>query len=220
MVTDWEQKQEDVVSDWLVPLWTTTRGVMFAFASLLQAAALRMHWHVRAGKEAGWYLAHKTPDFGPSTGALYLRGWGALRDELGRTVWTSYRTAVEHAASVRSSAPSALRCALSYAFPTEHRWAAEDARARLTAEKFPGFGARLLPSHDAALSAQIARACATWALEREHLYTLVDELGEDAVGPLEVLLERCISGAASSRGSVARALALIETDAAASVLAR
>lgn len=220
MVTDWEHKQEDVVSDWLVPLWAATRGVMFALSSLLEAAALRMHWHVRAGKEAGWYLAHKAPDFGPMSFPLYLRGWGALRDGLGRTDWTSYRKAVEHAASVRSSAPLALRCALSYAFPTEHRWAVEDAQACLTAEKFPGFGARLLPIDDADLSVQLARACPTWALEREHLYTLVDALGEGAVGPLEVLLDRCVSEGASSRGTVARALSLIETDAAASVLAR
>lgn len=220
MVTDWEHKQEDVVSDWLVPLWATTRGVLFAFSSLLEAAALRMHWHVRAGKEAGWYLAHKAPDFGPMSVPLYLRGWGALRDELGRTDWTSYRKAVEHAASVRSSAPLALRCALSYAFPTEHRWAVEDAQACVTTEKFPGFGARLLPIDDADLSVQLARSCPTWALEREHLYTLVDALGESAVGPLEVLLDRCVSEGASSRGTVARALSLIETDTAASVLAR
>jgi hypothetical protein len=92
MVTDWQAKQEDVVSDWLVPLWVTTRGVMFALSALLHAAALRMQWHVVAGKEAGWYLAHKAPDFGPTIDPL--RGWGALRDELGRTDWASYQKAV------------------------------------------------------------------------------------------------------------------------------
>jgi hypothetical protein len=218
MVTDWQHKQEDVVSDWLVPLWATTRGVMFAFSSLLQAAALRMQWHTRAGKEAGWYLVHKAPDFGPMVD--HLRGWGALREELGRTAWTSYRNAVEHAASVRASAPLALRCALSYAFATEHRWTFEDAKACLTAEKFPAFGARLLSIDDADLSVQVARACSTWALETEYLYTLVDAVGERAVDPLEVLLERCASEGSTRRAKVAGALSLIQTDAAASVLAR
>jgi hypothetical protein len=83
MVKDWQHKQHDVVADWLVPLWAATRGVKFALCSLVEAASLRMEWHVRVGKDAGWYLAHSPPDFSAKRGPP--RGWGALRDELGRT---------------------------------------------------------------------------------------------------------------------------------------
>jgi hypothetical protein len=220
MVTDWERTSggEDAVADWLVPLWCATKGVAFALSALRESAALRMHWHVRVGKEAGWYLVHTAADFGwaqrPS------RGWGALRGELGRADWSRYREALEHAASTRESAPLGLRCALSYAFPTERRWALEDAQACLTAPKFPEFGAMLLAIDDVALSEQVARACSMYAVESEYLYTLVDVLGEKAVQPLEALFDRAVSEKASSRGDVARALALIETDAAAAILSR
>lgn len=78
----------------------------------------------------------------------------------------------------------------------------------------------LLAIEDADVAVRVTRACPALALEREHLYTLVDALGEDAVGPLEVWLDRRVSERAMIRGTVARALSLIDTPAAVSILAR
>ncbi len=219
MVTDHDREGDDVVSDLLVPLWVANKGVKFAFMALCQAATLRRHWGPRPGKEAGWFLVRSAPDFGVKSRPIV--GWGALRDELGRIDFPSYRDALAQAAEARQAASLAFRCALSYAFPTERSWVEEDARACLALKEFPGFGTTLLAAENVDIVMQVARVCATWAIEAEHLYTIVDVLGDDAVQPLEVLVERFdAEGFSTNRGTVARALSLIETDDAAGVLAR
>jgi cell wall assembly regulator SMI1 len=210
MLTDWQHMHagKDVVSSSLVPLWVATRGVSFALASLLEYATLRMRWHVRANKEAGWYLVYQAPELLPTQPPLF--GWGALRVELGRTDWPSYQAALALAAANRWSATLALRCALSYAFSTERHWVAEDARECLAAKEFPAYGTTLLVAEDVDLCVEIARRRTGAAAD--YLYTLIDVLGEAAVRPLALLL------GSQPDGIVVRALTLIETEAAAAVL--
>lgn len=215
MLVDYDSVGADVVSEWLIPFWVATHSGTFATEALLMAAGFKRSWHVRVNKTAGWYLARGNSEFGPKHRPL--AGWGGLRAELAFISASNYQGAVAHASQVRASVSLGLRCALSYAFATEVGWADEDLRACLALSEYPGFGATLLAAANADVAAGVARSCPTWAIDEEHVYSGLDALGDGDVPVLSILLAR---GHGDVSARAARALALVEADDAADLLAR
>jgi len=218
MLADHDEEKEEkkgVVPDALVPLWIAARGPSFALASLARATSLKRIWHPQRGKPAGWYLAPEPSASRAKLGAL--DGWGAVRVELGRTDARTYDDTRLQAAEARRSAPLLERCAISFAFPAEIAWARADLDACLAEGEFPGFGVMLLGSGDVEVAVRAAGACSLWDVEA-YLYTMLDALDDEAVRPLAVLFDR--ADPEWHLGTVARALALIESDAAADVFVR
>lgn len=181
----------------------------------MAAAGLKRMWHVRVNATPGWYLARGGSELGPKQRPL--AGWGALRTELACVSASDYATAVTHALHVRESASLGVRCALTYAFATEVEWAKDDVAECLAMRNYPGFGATLVASANADVAIGAARACPTWAIDEELLYSSLDALGEGAVPALSTLLSR---QDADTSARAARVLALVEADEAADLLAR
>jgi cell wall assembly regulator SMI1 len=89
-------------------------------------------------------------------------------------------------------------------------------RACLATAEYPGFGATLLAAANAEIGAAVARACPTWHLEEEFLWSGLDALGEAFVPVLATLFSR---GDDELNARAARVLSIVESDAAAEIFA-
>lgn len=214
MLVDYESRSDDVLASWLIPFWMATKGARFATEALVNAAAFKRSWHVRVNKAAGWFLARGDSQFGVKHRSLL--GWGGLRAELAHVSAADYESARAYAEEVRASASLGLRCAISYAFTTEVRWADEDLRACLASTEYPHFGATLVAAANADIAATAARSCPVWEINEERLYSGLDALAEDFVPVLAILFSR---RDAELNARVARVLSLLETEDAAQLFA-
>jgi cell wall assembly regulator SMI1 len=214
MLVDYEKRSDDVLAGWLIPFWVATKGARFATEALVKAAVFKRAWHVRVNKTPGWFLGRGDSQFGLKHRPL--SGWGGLRAELAHVTAAEYESARAYAEEVRASASLGLRCAISYAFTTEVRWADEDVRACLASVEYPHFGTSLVAAANADVAVAVARSCPAWEVSEEVLCSGLDALGEGFVPVLTILFSR---GDAELSARVARVLSLVESEDAAQLFA-
>lgn len=120
-----------------------------------------------------------------------VQAFAGLRAVLAAVDDAAYADAKKRAAEHRKKLEPAFRCRVSFAFPTEHAWAEEDAADALARSAFPKYATPLVATE---LEPATARRIAN-ALEDEHyivpfLTTLVDIHGAGSRGVLAPLVAK------------------------------
>ncbi|MHB2018149.1 MAG: hypothetical protein ACYCW6_14465 [Candidatus Xenobia bacterium] len=192
----------------LISWWVARQGADFATAVL----ARTWFYRLSAQEAPETVVVHRAQKLPESSEQKRLRFWPALRRALAVAPGSEYELAFHLASGMRENAPRGLRHALSYAFPDHPAWAESDAREVLAEDSLPTTAWCLLASLadlelvNAMIDAALA---APWSDGvRPYVFTIVDQLGVQALGPLQRLLLRGRS--ATLKREAARGLALIE----------
>jgi hypothetical protein len=120
-------------------------------------------------------------------------GWRALRYHLGAAEEHAYEQARRRAEQLRSTAPLPVRCGLSFAFPEQSDWVAQDAREGLRSDNFVYYGAIVLAGlRDPGLALEVVRDLKGRSKVVEPLtfsFELVRHLEEHAASVLMEMVE-------------------------------
>jgi len=204
--------------DPFVMLWVATEGVPFAVEAVVRCRMLGIEYAENAGNynQRARRLVEKTPnDLDWPSRSLFE----TLRVVVARADDATYQAARERAASLRGTVPLCLRCALSFAFPSEPAWARADAEAILESAKpgatLPWHGQMLLASLDDPALVEKLKSTGNWPwFAWDYGLEFVATMGERAVPTLDLLLREGLRRAREAGRqrikAIARALSIIE----------
>jgi hypothetical protein len=201
----------------MVPYWLACQGLCFAVRATCRWAPLALEQAVVDGELIAWIVKRTRPVleknyFDQTDGSP----WMDLRRAVACADRETYTDAYEAASSIRIGAGPAVRCGLSFAFPSEPDWAREDAFHEVQcvptdrSEPFPEHLLMLLASlQDAGLALRIVQEAVAHGSSheaRKYAWELVANLGPRAEPALVAMdavdvLERCAARMSRAMGA-------------------
>ncbi len=172
----------------VVPYWCLAEGLDFALEAASRWAHIQFVKEGHGRQQVHWLLQRGRPAFAPGVSELFDRGpWSQLRRAVAQADTWDYDMAREAAERIRDNSLGPVKCAISFAFPSEPQWAYEDAFHELQALKYaPGLG---VPDHLLVLLASLQDAPMAERIVREAVERGCPEEAREFVWEIVVNLE-------------------------------